>query len=355
MTVGASGAGNGFTFAWAQLALSKGGTQGGIIADSCMQPSLGWQSAHSHASALLHRWSVLAETNCFRSLCVFVLVHATPKILIPRPTPPSPALWPLDVSALAYTVLEDGTLTVNSTAGPLLTAASSISPALLQVVGVVRSPLNGTLTSPPTASGAFVYRPNANFNGVDSFTYALNLRSGSLCSNLTATATITVGELTEAPAAAVLLGCANMLQPHDATACCNRMSQAGLNNLCNLMHPPITVAVDDPPTAINPAPFTGGIEDTPLNITAQQLLANVTDVDDTPAVTAVSSPSTAGGTVSLSGTTVLYTPRANFFGTDTFNYTITSGPVNRTLTATVLVAAVNVSEGQPDTDAAVCM
>ena len=68
------------------------------------------------------------------------------------------------------------------------------------------------------------------------------------------------------------------------------------------------------------------------------VLANDSDVDgDTLTVTSVTAP--ANGTSSNSGNGVLYTPRAGFFGTDTFTYTISDGKGgSATATVTVTVA-----------------
>ncbi len=68
------------------------------------------------------------------------------------------------------------------------------------------------------------------------------------------------------------------------------------------------------------------------------VLANDSDLDgDTLTVTSVTAP--ANGTASNSGNGVLYTPRAGFFGTDTFNYTVSDGKGgSATATVTVTVA-----------------
>src|SRR5204863_423622 len=61
---------------------------------------------------------------------------------------------------------------------------------------VVAAPSNGTLTL--NADGSFTYTPNANFNGVDFFTYKAN--DGSANSNV-ATVTITVNAVDDVPVA----------------------------------------------------------------------------------------------------------------------------------------------------------
>ncbi|MBK7548114.1 MAG: tandem-95 repeat protein [Rhodoferax sp.] len=57
-------------------------------------------------------------------------------------------------------------------------------------------PANGTVTV--TAAGVFPYTPNANFNGVDSFTYTITDADGSTSS---ATVTLNVGAVNDVPVA----------------------------------------------------------------------------------------------------------------------------------------------------------
>jgi hypothetical protein len=79
-----------------------------------------------------------------------------------------------------------------------------------------------------------------------------------------------------------------------------------------------------PPVAVNDR--VGGARNMAVEIPTSLLLANDSDADGgILSVTAVTSPSRAGGTVALAGTTVTYTPPANFGASDTFNYTVTDG------------------------------
>jgi hypothetical protein len=77
------------------------------------------------------------------------------------------------------------------------------------------------------------------------------------------------------------------------------------------------------------------MEDTPVTIA---VLPNDTDPENGPLTVSLPSPTTAqGGTVSVNTNgTVLYTPAANYCGTDTFTYTITDAS-GQTDTATVVV------------------
>jgi hypothetical protein len=110
----------------------------------------------------------------------------------------------------------------------------------------------------------------------------------------------------------------------------------------------VTVAV----AAVNDDPIAGPDtvatnEDTVRTIPVAELLANdvpgpPNESDQTLSITAVSPTSSQGGTVSLSGTTVTYTPRLDFNGVDTFTYTLTdSEGGTATGTVTVNVAPLN--------------
>ena len=72
-------------------------------------------------------------------------------------------------------------------------------------------------------------------------------------------------------------------------------------------------------------------EDTPVSY---NVIANG-NFEGSATVTAVTDG--ANGTVTTDGTTVTYTPTADFYGTDTFTYTVTSGGVTETATITVTV------------------
>jgi hypothetical protein len=125
------------------------------------------------------------------------------------------------------------------------------------------------------------YTPGSDFFGSDSFTFRAN--NGTSFSN-TSTVNITVNNVQDAPD-----------------------------------------AVDDTPAAI--------AEDSGPNVI--NVLSNDTDIDnDTLTVSAVTQGS--HGSVTNNGSSVSYTPNSNFFGTDTFTYTISDGN-GGTDTATVNV------------------
>ena len=127
-------------------------------------------------------------------------------------------------------------------------------------------PTHGTLTL--NANGSFVYTPNANYNGSDSFTYKAN--DGKADSSV-ATVSITVN------------------------------------------------AVNDAPMAVNDSASTP--EDTAIVI---DVLANDTDVDgDALSLATVANP--AHGTAAINAGKIVYTPALNYNGTDSFTYTVSDG------------------------------
>jgi autotransporter-associated beta strand protein len=106
-----------------------------------------------------------------------------------------------------------------------------------------------------------------------------------------------------------------------------------------------------PPLAVDDSATTG--RNQVLSIPAASLLANDTDPNGDPLIiTAVSATSARGGTVTLSGGMVTYTPPAGFVGSDSFTYTIADKPtggLTDTATVCVIVSAgsVNLAFQQP--------
>jgi VCBS repeat-containing protein len=161
-----------------------------------------------------------------------------------------------------YNIDEDSTLTIP--VNGVLGNDSDIDEDVLSA-SLVSNPAHGTLTL--NSNGAFVYTPNANFNGTDSFTY--RAFDGVAYSNL-ATVTITVNPVNDAP-----------IVVSDA------------------------YSVD---------------EDGSLTVLATGVLGNDRDLEVDP-LSANLVTSTTNGTLSFSSNgAFVYTPNANFFGTDTFTY-----------------------------------
>ncbi len=105
---------------------------------------------------------------------------------------------------------------------------------------------------------------------------------------------------------------------------------------------------------VNDAPTAGddqlaATEDTPATYSVADLLANdVAGPSDevasqTLTVTSVSPASAAGGSVNLSGSDITYSPPADFFGNDSFTYTISDG-AGGTATGTVHISVAPVND-----------
>lgn len=152
---------------------------------------------------------------------------------------------------------------------------------------LITNPAHGTLTA-FNADGSFSYKPAANYNGTDTFTY--QAFDGTSYSN-TATVTINIGSVPDAPV----------------------ITETG----------PITVEMDENGT---PTPFA--------------LTLNATDVDTAPASLTWSIPTAAlHGAASASGTgtskAVNYTPTLNYYGTDSFAVQVSDGSFTKTITVNV--------------------
>jgi len=145
----------------------------------------------------------------------------------------------------------------------------------------VASVTQGTNGAVTTNGTTVTYTPIANFNGVDSFTY-----------------TVTDGELTDTATVSVTVNAVN-----DALVATND-----------------SAVVD---------------EDSSVVVT---VLANDSDVDSSISVASVTQGT--NGAVTTDGTTVTYTPVADFNGVDSFTYTITDGELTGTATVSVTVNSV---------------
>ena len=151
----------------------------------------------------------------------------------------------------------------------------------LTISGILTPPANGTAEI--TADGKIKYTPDENFNGTDTLVYTVTDGKDTD----TATVTITVNPVNDAPA-----------------------------------------AQDDAATTE---------EDTPISI---NVLQNDSDIDgDSLSISDIGSP--ANGTAELVNGEILYTPNPDFNGTDSFTYTVFDGKDTDTATVTVTVTPVN--------------
>lgn len=153
-------------------------------------------------------------------------------------------------------------------------------------VSAVTQGANGSVTN---NTNSVTYTPNANFFGSDSFTYTISDGHGG---NDTATVNVTVTNVQDAPD-----------------------------------------AVDDAATIV---------EDSGAN--AIDVRANDTDVDgDTLSVSSVTQGAHGSVAITGGGTGVSYTPAADYFGSDSFTYTIADGHGGFD-TATVSITVTNVND-----------
>ncbi len=101
-------------------------------------------------------------------------------------------------TAGAYSVEEDGTLSVTAAQGVLANDSDMDNNPL--TAELVTGPSNATSFT-LNADGSFIYTPNTDFNGTDSFTY--RAKDGSLNSNV-ATVTINVTSVNDVPTATIV-------------------------------------------------------------------------------------------------------------------------------------------------------
>jgi VCBS repeat-containing protein len=181
-------------------------------------------------------------------------------------------------AADSHSVAEDGVLIINGKG--VLTNDSDAEGNTL-TAQLVANPTHGALTL--NSDGSFTYTPNANFSGSDSFTYRAS--DGALTSNAVAVS-ITVTPVNDAPVAA---------------------GEA------------YTLA-----------------EDTVLSVSSPGILANDTDVESTP-LAAVLVESVSYGTLTLNPNgSFVYSPNANYAGTDAFTYRVSDGALSSGIVTVLL-------------------
>jgi hypothetical protein len=281
----------------------------------------------------------------------------------------------------AYATDEDTTLTV--AAPGVLDNDSDVDGDTVLILTFV-GPSNGTLSI--GGDGSFSYTPNANFNGVDTFTYEVQDFNGGTDG---ATVTITVNPVNDAPvaaddayltnedvalviAAAGVLGNDSDLDGDVLTASplsgpSNGTLSLGIdgsftytpnanfngvdgfsytandgNGGTDAADVTITVfAVNDAPQALDDAYSTN--EDVPLVVAAPGTLDNDGDVDGD-ALTATLDSGPSNGVLTLNGDgSFTYTPNVNFNGMDSFSYAANDG-MGAFDTATVAITVIGLND-----------
>lgn len=242
---------------------------------------------------------------------------------------------------------------------------------VLSITGVL-TPTNGTAT---TNGSTITYTPTQNYNGLDVFAYTISDGHGG---SDTAVVTMTVGAVNDAPIAmadttttaedtAVTIDAINNdSDPDGDTLNITQIGMAANGTAViqgnTLLYTPtlnfygidvftytvsdgqlsdtavVTItmsAVNDAPMAINDTSTTD--EDTAVVIDA---INNDEDVDGD-SLNIIQVGMAANGTAVIQGNILLYTPTANFYGTDVFTYTISDGQFAHTATVTMSVNPVN--------------
>lgn len=247
----------------------------------------------------------------------------------------------------------------------------------LSATDVDGDPLTYALAATPTygtatisSGGSLTYQPNADFFGTDTFTYTVSDGNGG---TVTGTVNITINPINDLPATNGPLtmstdeDAAGYYTPDDTDVESQPLTFAVVSgsatwNGSQFVYTPatnfngtdtfsyvvndgnggtaqrtvtVTVApVNDAPTAENVA--AGGNEDSEISVTPA-----AADVDGEVLTYSVTT-GPANGSVSWNGTSFIYTPNANFNGTDGFTYQVTdpSGAA-ATAVATVTIGSVN--------------
>jgi VCBS repeat-containing protein len=278
--------------------------------------------------------------------------------------------------ANAYTVAEDGILSVSAATGVLANDTDAEGSAL--TAQLVSGPGNGSFVL--NANGSFEYIPSPNFNGQVSFTYRA---SDGIALSAATTVTINVTAVNDAPvavgngyslnedtslviAAPGILGNdsdpdGNALRPIRVTDPANgtltlnadgsftytpnanffggdsftyRVTDEALESAAVTVSFSVN-AVNDAPVAVDDA--VNAAFQTPLVIPVATLLGNDGDVDN-PVLSITAVGGAVNGTVSLAGGNVTFTPNAGFSGAASFTYTVSDGTLTDTGAVTVTVA-----------------
>ena len=313
----------------------------------------------------------------------------------------NPAAPPLTITILAPITVADDTRTVAEDSGTtsinvlgndtVNVAAGGVAPLSLASVGAV-SPAGAATVS---VSGSSVnFTPTANFNGQVTFTYQARDSATPTAHTAPGTVTVTVTPVNDPPVVAndtvtvaedavdtildVLAndtaGPANEPQTLTVSAV-GTPDQGGSVQIgvggANVVYRPqanffgtekftytardsagattvgtVTVTVtpvNDPPLAVDDT-FAGIAEDSgpvAFDVLANDSPGPLEEAVDTIEVVAVT-PGSQGGTVTFTAANVSYQPAANFFGQETFTYTIRdSGGLEDTASVTVTVVNVN--------------
>ncbi len=281
-------------------------------------------------------------------------------------------------------VANDQTVTLNEDETSPITLIASDANGDALTYQIVTGPSHGTLNG---SAPDLTYTPSQNYNGSDTFTFKAN--DGSLDSN-TATITLSIQPVNDAPTAvddtvttnedtaiAAISVLANDTDPDGDTLTIDDFTQpthgtAGSNGDGTLTYTPdlnykgtdsftytisdgnsgtATAAVNITINPINDAPVANDQAVTLNEDETTSITLTASDADgDTLTYQIVSNPS--HGTLTGSAPDIIYTPAANYNGSDSFTFKVNDGTVNSgDATVTITVNAVNdppVADAGPD-------
>ncbi len=283
---------------------------------------------------------------------------------------------PVNDAPIALTASASGT--EDTTLAGRLTASDVDGDALTFALAPGGAPAHGTLTIQP--DGSYTYVPAANFNGTDSFTYTVSDGNGGTAIKTVAVDVAAVNDTpvtqgqnlngTEDHAIAGQLAATDV----DGDALSYSLAANGAPH-----HGAVTLNLDGSFTYVPAANYSGtdsftyqvsdgkggfatatvtlnvaGVNDAPiagttaLSVNEDTVLAGrlvATDADgDTLTFALTPGQGPTHGTLNLQPDgTYLYTPAANYHGTDTFTYTVSDGN-GGTVTQTVAIAVASVND-----------
>lgn len=267
----------------------------------------------------------------------------------------------------SYTVAEGGTLTISAGSGVL--ANDTDADPLTATLGTTTT--NGVLNF--SSDGSFTYTHNGGETTTDTFTYTAS--DGTETSGV-ATVTITVTPVNDAPTAdnktastnentavgitlsgsdpesdpltfslasgpsngtVSISGSTATYTPTTGFSGTDTFTYTANDGTVSSAAATVTVTV----VADNAAPVASNVSALTLEDTAITIVLSATDADNDPLTFAIATQP-SNGTISLSGSSVEYTPAANFNGSDSFTFTANDGTVSSAAaTVSITVNAVN--------------
>jgi len=242
------------------------------------------------------------------------------------------------------------------------------------VIESTSTPANGSVR---VIGGQIEYTPNTGFDGEDTFTYTVNDGNGNIS---TSTVTVSVSNVNEAPKATDDMVTTPENTPVTIDAVANDTDGDGDDLVITSLSNPANgqVAIVNNQIVYTPDngffgsdSFTYTITDNQGHDVTANVTVNVTDVNVTPVpvndmrttpentpvtiavldndsdpdgdpLTITSTTNPSNGSVSIVGDEIVYTPNTGYFGSDSFQYTISDGQGHsETATVTIEVTDVN--------------